>query len=203
MTITMGAERVCKPRVNDHLVYLHRDPRSGSVFYVGEGRAGRAWEASARSPEHVKALESLFAAGFTMAHIVEVYKARLTKDEAKEVEAELIGLFDLRTLENRANGKPRKKATKKAKEPAKLTKAFFNGLKPVERATYYFGTNLSVVQYRTGRISIWATGTGPKGRKKVHVFQLVPNETLTTKMIDKIKRLHKAAVLEIKGGKHG
>lgn len=201
MTTVTGADRICKPRVSDHIVYLHRDPRTGSVFYVGEGRAGRAWEASARSPDHVKSLESLFSAGFTMAHVVEIYKSRLTKDQAKEVEAELIELFDLRTLENRANGKPKKKSVKK-KEQAKLTKSFFASLKPVERATYFFGTNLNIVQYRTGRISIWATGTGPKGRKKLHVFQIVPNEALTTKMLEKIKKLHKSAVADIKGGRH-
>lgn len=199
--VALGVKKI-KPRVNDYLVYLHRNPTTGTVFYVGEGRSGRPWEASSRSADHQRTLDGLFASGFNMSHVVEVFRSRLTKDEAVDIEAELIELFDLRTLQNIANGRKPKKAAKK-KVRAEITRDFFNGLKPVKRATHFYGSNLVVVQYSTGRVSIWADATGPKGRKKVHVWQLVPGETITQKMIGKIKRLHKEAVAAIKEGNHG
>jgi hypothetical protein len=185
-----------KPRVNDYLVYLHRDPTSGTVFYVGEGRSGRPWEASSRSPEHQKSLETLFSLGFNMAHITEVHRSRMTKDEAVDLEGDLIELFDLRTLENKANGRKKKSAKRKVR--AEISREFFKNLKPVKRATHFHGSNLVVVQYSTGRVSIWASATGPEGRKKVHVWQLVPGEAITLKMISKIKKLHQEAIDSIK-----
>ena len=136
-----------------------------------------------------------------MGHVVEVFRSRLTKEEAVDLEAELIELFDLRTLKNIANGRKPKKASKK-KIRAEITKQFFTSLTPVKRATHFYGSNLVVVQYSTGRISIWAEATGPKGRKKIHVWQLVPGETITQKMISKIKKVHKETVATIKEASH-
>lgn len=65
----------------DYYVYLHKDIE-GVVFYVGKGRARRAWEKSSRS----KGWEEISSKGYS----IEMYAENLSEKDALAVESKLI-----------------------------------------------------------------------------------------------------------------
>lgn len=86
-------------------VYLHRDPETHEVRYVGAGSGGRAWTCdSHRSPEHRRWLTLQFNFGYTMGDIVEVVAQGLCTSDARAMEIELVQeqdpahLFNIQTI---------------------------------------------------------------------------------------------------------
>lgn len=85
-------------------VYLHVDPRDGSVRYIGKGSKGRAWacgfskSAKAkgsgrygnRTEEHNDWINGLLAEGYIPSDWVQIVRAKLTSAEALRLEKQLI-----------------------------------------------------------------------------------------------------------------
>lgn len=95
-------------------VYLHRDPQTGEVRYVGAGSKGRAWACGwsarggprrgNRTKEHQRWLQNLFAAGYTMANIVVIVKQGLPRSGALGIEKKEIEKHSSLSLFNRPYG---------------------------------------------------------------------------------------------------
>lgn len=82
-----------------HYVYVHEDPRTGDIRYVGCGTGQRAWMISTtsgnrcyghRTKEHFDWYMELESFGFLMSDIVRVVVRELSKAEAKKFEKSLI-----------------------------------------------------------------------------------------------------------------
>lgn len=75
--------------------YQHVDPDSQEVVYVGYGSGGRAWQCGSshsplRSKEHCKWADELLERGITPDEWVVIGDRGISKDEAKEIELQLI-----------------------------------------------------------------------------------------------------------------
>jgi len=81
---------------NDYVVYIHRNPNTEQIFYVGIGDEKRSRHMGSRSPRW-KAYVNKYGKP-----IVEVYKSHLFEHEATYLEAHLIKLFGMRGIH--ANG---------------------------------------------------------------------------------------------------
>ena len=82
-------------------VYIHRDPETHEVRYVGAGSGGRAWTCdSHRSSEHRNWLTFQFNAGHTMADITSIIAQKLHYTEALAIEREEISQYDPTRLFN-------------------------------------------------------------------------------------------------------
>lgn len=73
-------------------VYSHIDPRTSVRMYVGIGQYDRAWNIrrNQRKEKHVKWLEELYVAGYTLQDIVNIENNGLTKKEALAIEDDII-----------------------------------------------------------------------------------------------------------------
>ena len=73
-------------------VYSHIDPRTSVRMYVGIGQYDRAWNTrrNQRKEKHVKWLEELYLAGFTLQDVVNIENNGLTKKEALSIEGTII-----------------------------------------------------------------------------------------------------------------
>lgn len=71
----------------NYYVYFHRD-KSGRIFYVGKGTARRAWSKD-RHPVWLKYVNERLNGDY----IVEIFKDRLTEEDAEEVEDQLIAEY--------------------------------------------------------------------------------------------------------------
>jgi hypothetical protein len=90
--------------------YIHRDPITNIVRYVGAGSKGRAWacgwsskggpKRGNRTKDHQKWLDSLFDMGYTMGDIVEIIQQGLTKVEAHILEQKLFKQYNSVNLFN-------------------------------------------------------------------------------------------------------
>lgn len=191
-----------EPKVNDYQVYIHRDPRDGLVFYIGEGRGGRPWAITSRTEHHIERLNELFANGYHMGQITEVRHNGLTKEEALDIEAILIDLFDLRTLQNKSGGRTLRKAgtdsTKGGGVRAEITQEFIQSLGPVDRATDIYGEYLRVTQYSTGRISFYVRVRVGEEMKTKHITSIDDKDSVSDKELTRIRRLHRQAVNNFK-----
>jgi hypothetical protein len=79
--------------MNNYVVYFHRNPISGEVFYVGSGSPKRPYAKGGRTAEwknYVKQID---------AYKIEVYKTYLSKFEAKYLESHFIKVFGRRNYE--------------------------------------------------------------------------------------------------------
>lgn len=200
--VTRRKRKRKRPRVDDYQVYLHRDPRDGQVFYIGEGRGGRPWAITSRTEHHITRLNELFSDGYHMGQIVEVRHTGLTKSQALDIEASLIDLFDLRTLQNKSGGRTLRKAgadsSKGGGVRAEITQDFIQSLGPVDRATDIYGEYLRVTQYSTGRISFYVrVRVGDEMRTK-HIASIDDKDSATKKELQRIRRLHRNAVNQYK-----
>lgn len=73
-------------------VYSHSDPRTSVRMYIGIGQYDRAWNTrrNQRKEKHVKWLEELYVAGYTLQDIVNIENNGLTKKEALTIEDDII-----------------------------------------------------------------------------------------------------------------
>jgi DNA-binding NarL/FixJ family response regulator len=73
---------------NSYYVYLHQDPISKRVLYVGHGKGVRAWScgSTSRSEEHVKHLSDMMEQGFIPSDWVVILHRGLSKKQAAYVE---------------------------------------------------------------------------------------------------------------------
>jgi hypothetical protein len=133
-----------------------------------------------------------------MGQIVEVRHTGLTKSQALDVEASLIDLFDLRTLQNKSGGRTLRKAgtdsSKGGGVRAEISKEFIQSLGPVDRATDIYGEYLRVTQYSTGRISFYVRVRVGDQMKTKHISSIDDKDAVTKKELQRIQRLHKQAV---------
>ena len=91
-------------------VYLHKDPITHEVRYVGAGSKGRAWACGwssvggprrgNRTKEHQKWLDLLFDEGYTMADIVVILAQGLQAADARAVERKQILQYNVAQLFN-------------------------------------------------------------------------------------------------------
>ncbi len=74
-------------------LYLHVDPKTQSVVYIGKGTGGRAWDCAYTSrgnKQHQAWMVSLLEQGYTPADFVAVLEQNLNEIEAQTRERELI-----------------------------------------------------------------------------------------------------------------
>jgi len=85
-----------------HYVYMHTDPASDDLLYVGHGCRGRSWTSLSHSEDHTFHLEMMTKAGYTADDWVSIVEAGLTKRAACDIERHLID--DLHTMYNKVQG---------------------------------------------------------------------------------------------------
>lgn len=83
-----------------YYVYVHVDPRTSFPRYVGMGQGSRAWlmrnskntgpRYGHRSSEHYTWFQELESLGYTLADIVLIKHKQLTKEQALEIEQEML-----------------------------------------------------------------------------------------------------------------
>jgi hypothetical protein len=78
------------PRLDSSYVYVHIDPTSGTVVYVGKGCGERAWSNGRRAGAHLFFLRNLSRMGYCPAHWAFVLMSGLTDMEAHKTEHALI-----------------------------------------------------------------------------------------------------------------
>jgi hypothetical protein len=95
-----------------HYVYLYIDPETEEVFYVGKGRANRAFShlKDTRETAKSKRIERIRKRG--QEPRVEILKYGLTEKEALLVEATAIDLLDVRKLTNAVRGHGSRRAAR-------------------------------------------------------------------------------------------
>lgn len=79
-------------------VYIHVDPETGEIVYVGQGVNDRAFimHSSKREAAHTRWLGQQMFEGHTMLEIVKIPYRMLTKEKASEVEQILIARYNPR-----------------------------------------------------------------------------------------------------------
>lgn len=88
---------------NAYYVYLHIDPRTSQVVYVGQGTSERAWTYNGRSPKHKKWFRQLNSLGFSP--IIKLIHVFNNKKDALIREIMLISFFSKKgKLFNRNKG---------------------------------------------------------------------------------------------------
>lgn len=87
-----------------YYVYLYTDPRNDSVFYVGKGKANRAFSHLDEQSEHekVKYIKAIRDDG--MEPKIEFLVHGLDEDTARRVEASVIDIYGKENLTNRVGG---------------------------------------------------------------------------------------------------
>jgi hypothetical protein len=87
-----------------HYVYLYIDPRNGSIFYVGQGKGGRALAhlKDRSQSDKVTRLDELNRLGLEPQ--IEILRYGLTQEEALHVEAAAIELLGISELTNQVLG---------------------------------------------------------------------------------------------------
>lgn len=85
-----------------HYVYVHVDPRTGVVRYVGKGTAGRAWACGwsssqsdegrrgNRTEEHQSWISDLLSKGYTPGDWVKIVEQNMTNEAAKKLERKML-----------------------------------------------------------------------------------------------------------------
>jgi hypothetical protein len=87
-----------------HYVYLYRDPDTGDIFYVGRGQGNRAFDHLKDAGETRKAEVIRRLAFSGKSPVIEILRSRMSKNEAKLVEAAVIDLLGLKQLTNNMRG---------------------------------------------------------------------------------------------------
>lgn len=78
-----------------HYVYRHKDPDTGAIRYVGKGSGGRAWVTErVGQPKLTEQLKEWLIQGYVPSEWVEIVAQRLTREEAFEMEKELIERYE-------------------------------------------------------------------------------------------------------------
>jgi hypothetical protein len=94
--------------LNDKIyyVYLHCDPVSNEIVYVGKGCYGRAWDVTRNRvghPEHLAWLKQLSAKGYLPSDWVEIISKNLSEAEAFSLEKQTLHMVGTRRF-NRQSG---------------------------------------------------------------------------------------------------
>lgn len=75
---------------NCFCVYLHQNPKTEEVFYIGKGFPSRAYEINTRKGAHTKVLKSLLDEGYSIWDIVKIHKSDMSNRDALDLEKSLI-----------------------------------------------------------------------------------------------------------------
>ncbi len=134
--------------MTEHYVYQHIHPVSGIVLYIGHGSKGRAWVGQTlRSEEHASMLDLLTKEGFLPCDWVKILARKLTKEQAKCIERELIQEY--KPLFNKAQGKSLLALNKEQfEEAAKLRSA---GLSFTTIAKYFNVAPMTIHRALSGK----------------------------------------------------
>jgi len=81
--------------MSKHYVYIHRNPITKQIFYVGVGYKGRAWAFKWGHSKHYYNYIQKYGLP-----IVEMYKTNLTENEAYELEEQLISKYGRVGIDN-------------------------------------------------------------------------------------------------------
>jgi len=81
--------------MSKHYVYIHRNPITKQIFYVGVGYKARAWSFKWGHSKHYYNYIQKYGLP-----IVEMYKTNLTEDEAYELEEQLISEYGRVGIDN-------------------------------------------------------------------------------------------------------
>ena len=84
-----------KSKIKKYYVYLHVDPKTDEVLYVGKGCGGRAWDVTRNrggSLEHMDYLISLCEEGYTPDDWVKIIHKNISEMEAFNKEKEYLHL---------------------------------------------------------------------------------------------------------------
>ncbi|MCO6043317.1 hypothetical protein NG895_05305 [Aeoliella sp. ICT_H6.2] len=164
------------PKVVEKLkyyVYLYIDPRNEQVFYIGKGKANRAFShlGELRDCDKVRRITELKK--LNLEPRIEILKYGLTEKEALLVEATAIDLLDISNLTNAARGHGTRYGARASVQeivdrldsrPAKITdpvllvnisRAFHYGMSPIElydatRSAWVLGAKKDEVKYVFG-----------------------------------------------------
>jgi hypothetical protein len=99
-----------------YYVYIHKDPTTGAIRYVGMGRGQRAWMLrnsgkkgaslyGHRSEEHWEWFLNLEQLGLTLEDIVVILHKTLSKKRARELESQMVEEIGYERLFNKQPGK--------------------------------------------------------------------------------------------------
>jgi len=81
--------------MSKHYVYIHRNPKTKQIFYIGVGYKGRAWSFKWGHSKHYYNYIQKYGLP-----IVEMYKTDLTEDEAYKLEEQLIAEYGRIGIDN-------------------------------------------------------------------------------------------------------
>jgi hypothetical protein len=112
-----------------YYVYIHKDPITGNIKYIGMGQGQRAWMMrnsggttayGHRCKEHWEWYKELESKGYTLDKIVEIIDSSLSRSKALEIEKEMINSVGYGKLFNKD---PRLMNRKHDKEMCNFAKA--------------------------------------------------------------------------------
>ena len=83
-----------KADLNRWYVYTHTDPESGEIVYVGEGTGQRFAAVNTRSSDHSAFLKEVIHN--KKLNCFSIVESRLTKEQARAIEKELISRYNPR-----------------------------------------------------------------------------------------------------------
>lgn len=87
-----------------YYVYLHVDPETNQIQYVGKGSGARAWSLVGRSQEHIDWLTSMTNQGVSPDEFVIVVHSGLSEDRALQKEKQIIAKLNQEILFNLGHG---------------------------------------------------------------------------------------------------
>ena len=143
-----------KKLINKFYVYLHSDPRTGKVVYVGKGCGGRAWDVTrnrGKSSEHCDYLVSLCNEGFTPNDYVIILRRNMSEKEATDVESSYMHTNGLTRFNRRCGERnyQAKLTTEQVRKIYKLTKT--TKMTHAELAVNYGVSRTCISQIAAGR----------------------------------------------------
>ena len=139
--------------MDEHYVYLHHDPTTGQIVYVGKGIYGRAWDVTrsrAYNKEHREWMKGLSKLGFTPNQWVTIHKKNLTEEEAFKIEKEYLHNNGTLTFNMQCGEKQyqAKMTNKQAREAFKMAK---EGKKHKEIAELYGVSRTAISMLASGK----------------------------------------------------
>jgi LysM repeat protein len=126
---------------NPFYVYLHTDPVTREIVYVGKGSGNRAWTIAKgqRSDAHCEWYYEYEKKGYTMDELVTIYSKSLTSEEAKELENKCIR--DFNPVFNKKPG-----SLKMTKEMLETAKEMQDAGKTLSAISEEFGVSHTTIQ---------------------------------------------------------
>lgn len=128
-----------------YYVYLHIDPETKEIVYIGKGSGGRAWDVTRDRNHHIEHLtwmKNLISKGFLPCDWVEIKSKSLSDAEARKEELKL--LHNQLTKFNRQSGERQHQAKLTNEQVINIYKRVHNKEKPVDLAKE-FGVSKAAV----------------------------------------------------------